>query len=49
MKYVEIEGIDASTYAGKAAKALKIKVRGILFAFLLQALPPNSARNSMIV
>lgn len=30
MKYVEIEGIDASTYAGKAAKALKIKVRGIL-------------------
>jgi hypothetical protein len=30
MKYVEIEGIDASTYAGKATKALKIKVRGIL-------------------
>lgn len=30
MKYVEIEGIDVSTYAGKAAKALKIKVRGIL-------------------
>lgn len=30
MKYVEIEGIDASTYAGKAVKALKTKVRGIL-------------------
>lgn len=30
MKYVEIEGIDANTYAGKAAKAVKVKVRGIL-------------------
>lgn len=26
----EIEGIDASTYAGKAAKACKTKVRGIM-------------------
>lgn len=30
MKYVEIEGIDINTYAGKAAKAVKTKVRGIL-------------------
>lgn len=28
--YEEIEGIDSSTYAGKAAKAVKTKVRGIL-------------------
>ena len=28
--YKEIEGIDASTYAGKAAKAVKTKVRGIM-------------------
>jgi hypothetical protein len=27
---IEIEGIDASTYAGKAAKACKTKVRGIM-------------------
>lgn len=30
MNYEEIEGIDASTYAGKAAKAVKTKVRGIM-------------------
>lgn len=30
MKYKEIEGIDASTYAGKAAFAVKTKLRGIL-------------------
>jgi hypothetical protein len=29
-KYVEVEGIDASTYAGKAAMAVKTKLRGIL-------------------
>lgn len=28
--YVEVEGIDASTYAGKAASAVKVKARGIL-------------------
>jgi hypothetical protein len=28
--YTEVEGIDASTYAGKAAKAVKTKARGIL-------------------
>ena len=28
--YVEVEGIDASTYAGKAAMAVKTKLRGIL-------------------
>jgi hypothetical protein len=28
--YEEVEGIDASTYAGKAAKAVKTKARGIL-------------------
>ena len=27
---VEVEGIDVETYAGKAAKAVKTKVRGIL-------------------
>lgn len=27
--YTEIEGIDESTYAGKAAKAVKTKARGI--------------------
>lgn len=35
MKYTEIEGIDGSTYAGKAAKACKIKARGILGEELL--------------
>lgn len=35
MKYTEIEGIDSSTYAGKAAKACKIKARGILGEELL--------------
>ena len=30
MKYKEIEKIDANTYAGKAAFALKTKVRGML-------------------
>jgi hypothetical protein len=30
MNYEEIEGIDAGTYAGKAAKAVKTKVRGIM-------------------
>lgn len=29
-KYVEVEGIDASTYAGKAAMAIKTKARGIM-------------------
>lgn len=29
-QYVEVEGIDASTYAGKAAMAVKTKLRGIL-------------------
>lgn len=29
-KYSEIEGIDASTYAGKAALAVKTKARGIM-------------------
>lgn len=29
-KHFEIEGIDASTYAGKAIKALKTKARGIM-------------------
>jgi hypothetical protein len=28
--YEEIEGIDTNTYAGKAAKAVKVKARGIL-------------------
>jgi hypothetical protein len=28
-KYVEIEGIDANTYAGKAAQACKVKARGV--------------------
>jgi hypothetical protein len=28
--YTEVEGMDASTYAGKAAKAVKTKVRGIM-------------------
>lgn len=30
MNYEEIEGIDVSTYAGKAVKAVKTKARGIL-------------------
>ena len=30
MEYKEVEGIDASTYAGKAALAVKTKARGIL-------------------
>lgn len=30
MKYEEIEGIDSNTYAGKAARAVKTKARGIL-------------------
>ena len=29
-KYTEVEGIDASTYAGKAAQAVKLKARGIM-------------------
>jgi hypothetical protein len=29
-KYKEVEGIDASTYAGKAALAVKTKARGIM-------------------
>lgn len=29
-KYTEVEGIDASTYAGKAALAVKKKARGIM-------------------
>lgn len=29
-KYTEVEGIDASTYAGKAALAVKKKARGVL-------------------
>lgn len=29
-RYVEVEGIDASTYAGKAALAVKTKARGIM-------------------
>lgn len=29
-KYIEIDGIDASTYAGKAARACKIKARGVM-------------------
>jgi len=29
-EYKEVEGIDASTYAGKAALAVKTKARGIL-------------------
>lgn len=28
--YEEVEGIDSNTYAGKAAQAVKTKVRGIL-------------------
>lgn len=28
-EYKEVEGIDASTYAGKAAKAVKLKARGV--------------------
>jgi len=34
-KYKEIEGIDASTYAGKAIKAVKTKARGIMGEELL--------------
>jgi hypothetical protein len=34
-KYKEIEGIDSSTYAGKAAKACKTKARGIMGEDLL--------------
>lgn len=34
-KYKEVAGIDASTYAGKAALAVKTKVRGILDGGLL--------------
>ena len=30
MDYREVEGIDASTYAGKAALAVKTKARGVL-------------------
>lgn len=30
MKYEEVEGIDTSTYAGKAVKAVKTKARGIM-------------------
>ena len=30
MNYEEIEGIDTSTYAGKAARAVKTKARGIM-------------------
>ena len=30
MKYVEVEGINYSTYAGKAALAVKKKARGIM-------------------
>jgi hypothetical protein len=30
MDYKEVEGIDANTYAGKAAQACKVKARGIL-------------------
>jgi len=33
--YTEVEGIDASSYAGKAALAVKIKARGILGEDLL--------------
>lgn len=29
-EYKEVEGIDANTYAGKAAKAVKTKARGIM-------------------
>lgn len=29
MKYTEVEGIDGSTYAGKAAMAVKSKARGV--------------------
>lgn len=29
-EYKEIEGMDASSYAGKAAKACKVKARGII-------------------
>ena len=29
MKYTEVEGIDGSTYAGKAAMAVKTKARGM--------------------
>ena len=29
-KYTEVEGIDATTYAGKAALAAKKKARGVL-------------------
>jgi hypothetical protein len=35
MEYKEIEGIDASTYAGKAAWAIKTKARGIFGEDLL--------------
>lgn len=34
-KRVEVEGIDATTYAGKAAAACRTKVRGILNGDLL--------------
>lgn len=34
-KRVEVEGIDATTYAGKAAAACRTKVRGILDGGLL--------------
>lgn len=30
MNYEEIEGMDSSTYAGKAARAVKTKARGIM-------------------
>jgi hypothetical protein len=29
-KYIEVEGLDASTYAGKAVLALKNKARGVM-------------------
>jgi hypothetical protein len=35
MEYKEVEGIDAKTYAGKAALAVKTKVRGVLGEDLL--------------
>lgn len=30
MKYKEVENIDATTYAGKAAAAVRVKARGIM-------------------
>lgn len=30
MKYTEVENIDATTYAGKAAAAVRVKARGIM-------------------